>query len=107
MSKAEIKRVVSEEISKVKAALLEERYHYPLLSLLGNVRQIIKFADPKEVKEEFDAQILALLGERTEADKEKPKKVRQKDQNYGFADRLFFFRKRRSLRSTNRMRQNQ
>lgn len=59
-----------------KSELVEQRYRYPIMSLLGGVRDKLKWADPKDVKEEVDAQILALLGPKTEADLAPPKVTR-------------------------------
>mmetsp|Transcript_3801 Transcript_3801/g.5308 ORF Transcript_3801/g.5308 Transcript_3801/m.5308 type:complete len:764 (+) Transcript_3801:110-2401(+) len=70
----QIKKGVSEVIESQKAAIVEERYHYPLMNIMAPLKTKLKFADSKLVKDEVDAQLKALLGERTAADNEKPKK---------------------------------
>jgi glutaminyl-tRNA synthetase len=68
---------VSEVINEKKAELLEQRYRYPTGPLFAKLREgPMKFANQKDLKDEFDAHLLALLGEKTAADLEKPKKVR-------------------------------
>lgn len=54
--------------------------------LMGRVTKSLKFADGVALRAEFDAQILALLGEKTEADiaaagikKKKPKAEKKKE----------------------------
>ena len=64
-------RVVKEH----EASLQTERYHYTS-KLLGVIKALesLKWANTKEVKDTFDAEILALLGEKTAADSAKPAK---------------------------------
>ncbi|XP_033123440.1 glutamine--tRNA ligase-like [Anneissia japonica] len=69
----EIEDTVEEVLEKHKANLMEKRYHYNTGLLMGEVRQRLKWADTKMVKNEIDMQMLDLLGPKTAADMEKPK----------------------------------
>ena len=56
-------------IEKNKEALLEQRYCFPIPQLMYAMKEgRMKWADGKKVKDVLDASILALLGEKTEAD---------------------------------------
>ncbi|KAL3695146.1 hypothetical protein R1sor_008797 [Riccia sorocarpa] len=67
----EIRDAVKAVIEKNKDTLLEQRYRTNVGILLGHVRAVQPWADGKVVKEEMDAQIKDLLGEKT-AEDEKP-----------------------------------
>lgn len=65
----EIKENVNSLIEKNKEALLAQRYCFPIPQLMYALKEgRMKWADGKKVKEVLDAAILALLGEKTEAD---------------------------------------
>ena len=72
VSPAQIREVTARAIEKRKAELLAERYSGPLPAVLQELRDTLKWGDGKIMKEEFDAQILALLGPKTDEDN-KPK----------------------------------
>ncbi|CAF0746726.1 unnamed protein product [Adineta ricciae] len=59
---AEIERAVESVIEQNKAKLLEQRYSFPIGTLLSEVRKQLKWADGKAVKTEMDVQLLDLLG---------------------------------------------
>lgn len=68
VSSEEIEDAVQKAINKHKAELLEKRYHFNNGLLMADVRQALKWADGKNVKNEIDVQIFDLLGKKTEAD---------------------------------------
>jgi len=79
ITREDVKKAVAEAIESKKSELKEQRYHFPIPALMGSVRDALKWADPKDVKDEFDAQILAFLGPKTEEDnKKEPKKKEAK-----------------------------
>jgi len=67
----QIKETISAKLASVKDQLLEERYSLAG-QLLLDLRETLKWGDGRLVKEEFDAQLLALLGPKTDEDS-KPK----------------------------------
>lgn len=89
----QIKQTVQAVIDENKNELVQKRYKFPIGSLLGTfkekicaifllifcflaeLRKRIKWADGKLVKTELDAQVLNLLGPKTEQDNVKEKKV--------------------------------
>jgi len=78
ITKDEIKKVVAAEIESRKADIVEQRYHYPLNPLMAALKDKgLKWANQKDVKDEVDAQMKALLGEKTEADNQKPVKKKE------------------------------
>lgn len=54
---ADIERVIEEIINENKTKLLEQRYDFPIGTLLGEVRKRLKWADGKAVKAEMDVQV--------------------------------------------------
>ncbi|UJR33814.1 hypothetical protein I4U23_021238 [Adineta vaga] len=58
----EIERVIEEIIGQNKSKLLEQRYDFPIGTLLSEVRKRLKWADGKAIKAEMDVQLLDLLG---------------------------------------------
>ncbi|PSR88290.1 Glutamine--tRNA ligase [Actinidia chinensis var. chinensis] len=75
----DIKCIVTEIFEEHKNAILEQRYRTNVGELFGHVRKRQPWADPKIVKQLIDANLCALLGERTAADDEKPiKKKKEK-----------------------------
>ena len=79
----EIEKVVQQQVSHHKEALLEQRYHFNSFKIMQEVREKLKWADAKSVKAAIDVEIFDLLGPKTEEDmkplakgdkkKEKPK----------------------------------
>ncbi|GFS32852.1 glutamine-tRNA ligase, putative [Actinidia rufa] len=79
VSVEDIKCIVTEIFEEHKSAILEQRYRTNVGELFGHVRKRQPWADPKIVKQLIDANLCALLGERTAADDEKPiKKKKEK-----------------------------
>ncbi|XP_057477930.1 glutamine--tRNA ligase [Actinidia eriantha] len=79
VSVEDIKCIVTEIFEEHKNAILEQRYRTNVGELFGHVRKRQPWADPKIVKQLIDANLCALLGERTVADDEKPiKKKKEK-----------------------------
>ena len=69
VTEEEIKACVDSLIEKNKEALLAQRYCFPIAQLMYAMKEgRMKWADGKKSKEILDAAILALLGEKTEAD---------------------------------------
>ncbi|CAF3348053.1 unnamed protein product [Rotaria sp. Silwood1] len=58
----EIERTIEEIIKQNKTNLLEQRYDFPIGTLLGEARKRLPWADGKAVKAEMDVQLLDLLG---------------------------------------------
>ncbi|XP_038054091.1 glutamine--tRNA ligase-like, partial [Patiria miniata] len=73
----QVEEAVEVVIKKHSAGLLEKRYHYNMGSIMGEVRQSLKWADGKAIKSEVDMQVLDLLGPKTDADREKPTKAKE------------------------------
>eukprot|EP00124_Ichthyophonus_hoferi_P002116 Ihof_evm16s132 gene=Ihof_evmTU16s132 len=74
----QVKAIVEGTIAPVKEKLLADRYTYPVGSLLNAARSQNKWADMRMMKEEVDAQVLALLGPKTEADAKRAKEQKSK-----------------------------
>ncbi|KYQ47683.1 putative glutaminyl-tRNA synthetase [Trachymyrmex zeteki] len=75
---------IEEEVEKIikthKDAILEKRYHFNSGPLMQQVRSILKWADGKAIKNEFDVQLLDLLGPKVDSDlAQTPKQVKPKD----------------------------
>ena len=65
----EIKANVDALIEKNKEALVAQRYCFPINQLMYATKEgRMKWADGKKVKDVLDQAILALLGEKTQAD---------------------------------------
>jgi len=73
----DIRKSVSEVVATNSESLKTQRYNFPIGKLLGSLRShpALLFSDGKAVKDELDAQILNLLGPKTDADSAKPKKA--------------------------------
>lgn len=56
---------VMQVIHKYKARLLEERYSFNMGRLYAEARQLLKWADGGQIKNEIDAQVILLLGAKT------------------------------------------
>lgn len=77
VSVEEIEHTVCEVFEENKNAILEQRYRINVGDLFAHVRKRHPWADPKIVKQIIDAKLYELLGERTEADNEKPVKKKK------------------------------
>ncbi|XP_033229804.1 probable glutamine--tRNA ligase [Belonocnema kinseyi] len=64
----QIEEAVEKLILTHKEEILEKRYRYNAGPLMQEVRQFLKWADGKNIKNEVDIQLLDLLGPRTAAD---------------------------------------
>lgn len=79
VSPEQIEAEVEKSINKHKNEIIEKRYHFNSGLLMQEVRNSLKWADGKIIKAEIDVQLFDLLGEKTESDCAKPKKVKQAD----------------------------
>ena len=96
VSDTEIQEAVSNVIEKHRSQLVEERYSFPISKLLYSLKDgRMKWADGRKVKDVFDREIIALLGEETEEDRvcidsndyiQKLKHSKQTDKNSSIAD---------------------
>ncbi|XP_038705358.1 glutamine--tRNA ligase, cytoplasmic-like [Tripterygium wilfordii] len=77
VSAEEIERTVNEIFEEKRKAILEHRYRTNVGDLFSLFRKRHPWADPKIVKHLIDAKLKELLGERTEADNEKPSKKKK------------------------------
>lgn len=75
VSPEEIECAVEKVISGHRAEILEKRYHFNVGPLMQQVRNNLKWADGKAVKNEFDLQMLVLLGPRVDSDLAPPPKA--------------------------------
>jgi glutaminyl-tRNA synthetase len=73
----QIKAAVTAAVAKNNATLLADRYVFAA-KLFVEVRQSLEWADGRLTKEEFDTQVLALLGPKTDADAAAAAKSRAK-----------------------------
>ncbi|CAM8973766.1 unnamed protein product [Rhodiola kirilowii] len=78
VSAEEIESAVNEIFEARKNEILEKRYRINVGELLRDVREKLKWADTKLIKERADTKLYELLGEKTAADNEKPKKKKEK-----------------------------
>lgn len=70
VSDAEIQEAVTKVIEDNRTQLLKERYSFPIPKLLYSLKDgRLKWADGRKVKDVFDLQIVALLGEETAEDR--------------------------------------
>ena len=82
ISPQEIRETVASVLDSKRDKILEERYAYSLGGICTELRERIRWADSKLVKEELDAQLFKMLGPKTEEDSmmamEKSKKTKSK-----------------------------
>ncbi|XP_076237813.1 glutaminyl-tRNA synthetase [Calliopsis andreniformis] len=71
----DIEREVEKVINAHKTEILEKRYHFNVGPLMQQVRNNLKWADGKAIKNEFDIQILILLGPKVDSDLVPPPKT--------------------------------
>eukprot|EP01132_Coremiostelium_polycephalum_P010669 gene10669-13068_t len=74
ITREQVAKAVAEYLAKNQAELLEQRYHFNINAGMATVRQSLMWAESKDIKEEIDAQVLALLGPKTEKDLAPPPK---------------------------------
>ncbi|XP_078066146.1 glutamine--tRNA ligase [Mustelus asterias] len=75
----QIEEAVEAAVCKYRNQIMLDRYRFNMGLLMGEVRNKLKWADGKIIKNEVDLQVLNLLGPKTEADLEKkPKTPKQK-----------------------------
>ncbi|XP_037075687.1 LOW QUALITY PROTEIN: probable glutamine--tRNA ligase [Pollicipes pollicipes] len=84
----QISASVTKLLKHHKKELLEKRYQFSIGIILGSLRKELPWADGRLVKTEVDAQILSMLGPRTEEDsapasKKKTKKEKTETSNNG------------------------
>ncbi|XP_038693600.1 glutamine--tRNA ligase, cytoplasmic [Tripterygium wilfordii] len=77
VSAEETERTVNEIFEEKRKTILEQRYRTNVGDLFSLFRKRQPWADPKIVKNLIDAKLQELLGERTEADNEKPSKKKK------------------------------
>jgi glutaminyl-tRNA synthetase len=73
ITRDDVKKAASAFIDSKKADLTRDRYLFPVGSLYAGLKDNLKWADAKDIKDEIDAHILALLGPKTKEDEEKAK----------------------------------
>ncbi|XP_049818642.1 probable glutamine--tRNA ligase [Aethina tumida] len=77
----QIEKTVEKVILEIKNELIEKRYRYNTGPLMQKVRTLLPWADGKAVKNEFDIQVLDILGPKTEEDLAPPPKVDKKQKS--------------------------
>lgn len=75
VSPEEIESEVERVINDHRAEIIEKRYRFNVGPLMQQVRYSLKWADGKAVKNEFDVQMLDLLGPKSDADLAPPPKT--------------------------------
>ena len=73
---ADVSAAVEAAIEAHRDALIEQRYRFPLATLLRAVGALQPWADNRAVKEGVDAAVASLLGPKTDADNAKPAKAK-------------------------------
>lgn len=77
----QIQETVKFQIDSRREEIISKRYRFNTGQLMQEVRNTLKWADGKSIKNEVDSQIFTLLGPKTEADTgKKPKEPKQKVQ---------------------------
>jgi glutaminyl-tRNA synthetase len=71
---ADVTAAVAAVVEAHRDALVEQRYRFPLATLLRGVGAALPWADSLTVKTQVDAAVAALLGPKTDADAAKPAK---------------------------------
>lgn len=74
VTEEQIDHAIAQRIGEIKSKLVQDRYTYPIArQILGHVREQLKWADGKVLKEKVDDAILQLLGPKTDTDTEMAK----------------------------------
>ncbi|CAL7935098.1 unnamed protein product [Xylocopa violacea] len=68
ISPEEIECEVEKVINTHRTEIIEKRYHFNVGPLMQQVRNTLKWADGKAIKNEFDVQMLDLLGPKCDSD---------------------------------------
>ncbi|GAM21997.1 hypothetical protein SAMD00019534_051720 [Acytostelium subglobosum LB1] len=68
ITKEQVREAVATFIEERLAELKEVRYRYNMASYLATVRERLKWAESRDIKEEMDKKVLEVLGPKTEAD---------------------------------------
>ncbi|XP_031827512.2 glutaminyl-tRNA synthetase isoform X1 [Nomia melanderi] len=88
VSPEEIEIEVEKAINEHKSEILQKRYQFNLGPLMQHVRNNLKWADGKAVKNEFDVQVLVLLGPKVDSDfAPPPKPTKQANAKKGGKDK--------------------
>lgn len=74
----EIEKVIEGVMKKNKEQILSQRYRFNVGKVMQEVRNDLKWADGKAVKNEIDVQLFDILGPKTELDLAPPPKVDKK-----------------------------
>lgn len=74
VSPEEIENEVEKQIKQHRDEILEKRYHFNVGPAMQQVRSNLKWADGKAIKNEFDVQMLVLLGPKQDSDLAPPPK---------------------------------
>lgn len=78
----EIDNAVAEEIRKNRDVILEQRYRFNVGKIMQEVRNKLKWADGKAIKNEVEVQIFDLLGPKTDEDLKPLPKPEKKKKNH-------------------------
>ncbi|EGC32483.1 glutamine-tRNA ligase [Dictyostelium purpureum] len=76
ITREQVKEAVKNYIDTNKEQLLEKRYQFNIGGVLNEIKNQLKWANSKDIKDEVDEAILALLGPKTDADKVVPAKAK-------------------------------
>ncbi|KAK6632385.1 hypothetical protein RUM44_007427 [Polyplax serrata] len=94
ISPEQIEECIEKVIVKFKDELLKARYRFNTGLIMQEVRQELKWADGKAIKNEVDMQVLDILGPKTEEDKKpiksKPAKQKPTEQVASSGDKTKF-----------------
>ena len=74
VTEADMKACVDEVIASVKDELMEDRYAFPVATLVPKLKRKLRWANFPELKKMFDDAVLELLGPKTAEDAAKGKK---------------------------------
>lgn len=77
VTETQIKAAVADAIKANEARLIQDRYHFNVNILLGPIIKTLKWAEASVVKTELEAQVMSLLGPKTEADLKPPEKKKK------------------------------
>eukprot|EP01118_Nematostelium_gracile_P007532 TRINITY_DN2457_c0_g1_i1.p1 TRINITY_DN2457_c0_g1~~TRINITY_DN2457_c0_g1_i1.p1 ORF type:complete len:812 (-),score=231.26 TRINITY_DN2457_c0_g1_i1:35-2194(-) len=72
----DVQRETQAYLKEINSQLTEQKYQYPTGKILAAIKERLPFADAKDIKDQVDAQLLALLGPRVnDGKKAAPKKT--------------------------------
>jgi len=78
ISPEQVETAVEKAFAKVRGEMVEQRYRFNTGKLMAEVRNELKWADGKAIKEEIETQLLNTLGPKTDEDLAPPKKADKK-----------------------------